>query len=136
MKEASAGVIIATEKPRKYLLLHYGAGHWDFAKGHIEKGETPKQAALREVKEETGIKNLKILPRFKKEIHYFFRKNNKLISKTVIFYLGLTKTKKIKLSYEHTDYKWLPYEAALEQLTYKTAKQVLTAANKFLENQK
>lgn len=133
MKEVSAGAVIYTEKPRKYLLLHYESGHWDFVKGHIEKKEKEKETVFRETQEETGITDLKLKPGFRKTIHYFFRKNKELISKTVIFYIGKTKTKKIKLSYEHTGYKWLPYDDALKKLTYKTAKQILTQAHKFLE---
>jgi 8-oxo-dGTP pyrophosphatase MutT (NUDIX family) len=39
----------------------YGAGHWDFPKGHIEKNENEMAAVLREVKEETGIANIEII---------------------------------------------------------------------------
>ena len=56
-----------------YLLLHYGPGHWGFAKGHIEGNETEEETTVREVEEETGIKDLKIIPGFKKMEKYFFR---------------------------------------------------------------
>lgn len=52
-KEKSAGAVIINDK--KVLLLHYSSGHWDFPKGHIEKGETELETAKREVKEETGL---------------------------------------------------------------------------------
>ncbi|MFH1332713.1 MAG: NUDIX domain-containing protein, partial [archaeon] len=53
IKEKSAGVIVYNNG--EFLILQYTAGHWDFPKGHIEKGETERETALRELKEETGI---------------------------------------------------------------------------------
>ncbi|MDO8663561.1 MAG: diadenosine tetraphosphate hydrolase, partial [Candidatus Wildermuthbacteria bacterium] len=69
---------------------------------------------------------------FKEFIKYFFRIENKNIFKTVVFYLAGTKTKKIKISSEHIGFEWLPYEKALEQLTFKNAKNILEKANEFL----
>ena len=65
-KEKSAGALIYRIQNNipYYLLLHYHSGHWEFAKGHIEEGENPEEAAKREVEEETGIKDLKILGGF------------------------------------------------------------------------
>ena len=53
----SAGIIIYTthNDTALYLLLRYGAGHWDLPKGKIETGETKQEAALRELMEETGL---------------------------------------------------------------------------------
>ena len=55
-KEVSAGIILFNEQEeRKFLLLNYPSGHWDFVKGKMEEGETYQTTALRETKEETGI---------------------------------------------------------------------------------
>ena len=52
VKEKSAGAIIYHKNAEiKFLLLHYGAGHWDLAKGHVEEGETEEQTVSREVEE-------------------------------------------------------------------------------------
>jgi bis(5'-nucleosidyl)-tetraphosphatase len=58
--ERSAGAVVFYEEPTglQYLLLKYGAGHWDFPKGHIEKNENEMAAVLSEVKEDTGIVNI------------------------------------------------------------------------------
>ena len=55
--EFSAGVILYRQlkDSREYLLLHYPGGHFDFPKGHLEQDETEREAAYRELKEETGI---------------------------------------------------------------------------------
>ena len=115
-----------------YLLLHYQAGHWDFLKGNIEKGEKLEDTVKREVKEETGIENIKFVPKFEEVIKYFYKLKGKNIFKIVTFFLAETEAKKVKISWEHIGYKWLPYQEALEQLTFKNAKGILKKANDFL----
>lgn len=135
--EKSAGAIIFRKENKKiyYLLLYYEAGHWDFPKGNIEKGERPEEAARREIKEETGIGKIKFLPGFKETIKYFYKREGKIFFKVVVFFLAQTQTQKIKISWEHQGFQWLPYQAALEQLTFKNAKGVLEKAHQFLKKQ-
>jgi 8-oxo-dGTP pyrophosphatase MutT (NUDIX family) len=132
--EKSAGAIISRKEKGKiyYLLLHYESGHWGFPKGHIEKGESLEDTVHREVKEETGIGDIKIINGFKEWIKYFFKLKGKNIFKTVTYLLAETKQKEVKISWEHTGYKWLAYEKALEQLTFRNTKEILKKANKFL----
>lgn len=132
--ERSAGAIIFRKKEDKiyYLLLHYQFGHWDFPKGHIEKGEKSADTAIREVKEETGLDDLSVVEGFKETIKYFFKVQGKTIFKTVVFYLAEVKNEIVKISFEHTGYKWLPYQEVLKQLTFKNAKRILKKANDFL----
>ncbi len=159
--ERSAGAVIFRKAGRKiyYLLLHYELGHWDYVKGHIEKGEKPIDAVLREAKEETGLADLEIIPGFKHAMRYFFRgkvtptgakatgtnhvrfasavlvkaPKQEIIMKFVTFYLAQSRTAKIKLSYEHIGYKWLSYKEARELLTFENAKEVLDKAHEFLQ---
>ena len=132
--EKSAGaVIFRKEKDTiRYLLLHYTARHWDLPKGHIEKGEKPKEAARREVKEETGIKDIEFIPGFKETVKYFYKRGVQNFFKIVVFFLAKTESKKVKISYEHSGFKWLPYKEALTQLTFKNAKDVLKKADGYL----
>jgi len=55
MKERSFGAVVVDEKGRYLLVKHRYGGHWDFPKGHMEGDESPLEAALREVLEETGL---------------------------------------------------------------------------------
>ncbi len=147
-KEKSAGAIIYRIKDGvpHYLLLHYPSGHWEFAKGHIEEGENQEEAAKREIEEETGIKDIKIIPGFKEYIKYFFRKSYDLegeakkkapwVFKLVVFYLAETKTEDVKISKEHKGFLWLPYEQAMKRLTYKNAKMLLEKSNGHLISRK
>lgn len=138
--ERSAGAIIfrKDEGKNSYLLLHYPIGfrtskdYWDFPKGHIEKGEDILQTVKREVFEETGLRDIEFVEGFKETIKYFFKVQGKTVIKFVTFYLIQTKEKEVKISWEHIGYKWLPYEKALEQLTFKNAKEILQKANDYL----
>jgi len=153
-KEKSAGAIIYRKDNgvNHYLLLHYAPaekgkkGQWGFAKGHIEQGETEIETAKREIAEETGIKDLKIIPEFKELEKYFFRRNYGLegearkkapwIFKSVIFFLAETKTKDIKISDEHIGFMWLPIEEAIKKTTFKNSKKLLEKANEFIVSTK
>jgi len=140
MVEKSAGAVVFRKEGNKiyYLLLHYPSGartprnYWDFPKGHIERGEKEIETVKREVKEETGLEDIKFIEGFKKWVKYFFRFQGKTVFKIVIFYLVETKNKNVKISSEHIGYKWLPYEEALEQLLFKNAKEILKKANDYL----
>jgi len=138
--EKSAGAVIFRRENNKiyYLLLHYPSSakapkeYWDFPKGHIEKGEKLEETVKREVKEEAGLEDIKFVDGFKEGIKYFFKFKEKNILKFVTFYLGETKTKDVKISGEHIGFKWLPYKKAIEQLTFKNAKEILKKANEFI----
>ncbi len=131
--ERSCGAVIF--KDGKYLLLKYEWGHWGFVKGNIEKGESLEKTFLREAEEEAGLKkeDLEIIYGFREKINYFYRKEGKTIYKEVIYLLAESKTFDVKLSYEHTAYKWLSYEEALEKITHENDRKVLEKAHQFLK---
>lgn len=128
--EKSAGIILyrLEQGQPKVLVLHYTAGHWDFPKGKLEPGETDVQAALREVQEETGITHLELQPSWKQTLHYIYTRAGERISKTVVFFLGLTRQSQIKLSHEHQGSTWLSPPEAEKRLTFDNAKKILRLA--------
>jgi len=132
--EKSAGAIVfRRNKEIKYLLIQYQRGHWEFPRGLIEKGESLEDTARREIKEEVDIGEIKFIPGFKEWIKFFFKFRGENVMKIVTFLLAQTKTEKVKLSYEHKDYLWLPYQEAINRLTFKGSKEVLRKANDHLK---
>jgi 8-oxo-dGTP pyrophosphatase MutT (NUDIX family) len=136
--ERSCGTVVFRKEDGKiyYLLLHYESSHWDFAKGHVEKGEDERTTAKRELAEETGINDAKFVEGFKERIRYFYKHDGETMSKEVVFFLVETKIKDVKISFEHKDFKWLPFDEAYKQVTFKNAKTVLKKANEFLTKRK
>jgi bis(5'-nucleosidyl)-tetraphosphatase len=132
--EHSAGAIVFREEDGKifYLILHYEEGHWGYPKGHIENRETIEETARREIREETGITNLKFLDGFKEQTHYFYHNGKERVFKTVTFLLARTRSKDVRLSFEHIGYEWLPFDEALEKITFKDEKQLLQKAWSFI----
>ena len=127
--EHSAGVVVCTptkdSSSHLYLLLRYAAGHWDFAKGHIEAGENKQQAALRELEEEAGI-SATLVADFEYSFSYVFEHTTGDIrKKTVYFFIGCASSTDVRLSHEHTDFAWLSYSDALARLTYENARVLL-----------
>lgn len=137
--EISAGAVVYKKEVQTglptYLILKYSTGHWGFPKGKLERGETLQQAAVREIREETGL-DVVLDERFKDEIGYFFtNKDGVHVSKTVVFFLAEAHKEDIVLSHEHQDFRWLCYEDTLRLLTYQNARDVLTRAHTFILSQ-
>jgi 8-oxo-dGTP pyrophosphatase MutT (NUDIX family) len=146
--EKSVGAVVfrKSDGANMYLLLHYRSGHWDFPKGHTEDQETDHETLIREVSEEAGLNDLKIIPNFKTQVRFFYRAGEEEkarrkkegrfanVSKKVVYYIAETKTKFIKISFEHIGFEWLGFEDALARITFKNSKTVLRKADKHLKS--
>ena len=130
-KEISAGMIVYNPRLKKFLLLEYDS-HWGFVKGRIEPGEDEHKAAKRELKEETGIVEFKLLDGFKENINYFYKKEEKTVYKEAVFFLILAEREEVKISEEHKSYKWCSYEEAYKLVKFKNTREILNKANEYI----
>ena len=124
----------------QYLLLkRIKEGFWQPVTGGIEEGETKVEALKREVREETGIKNI---VRIMKDIHYhefwdFFKQEGcRHLFKEYVFGVEISSNKKIVMSREHSEYRWCGFEEALKLLKWKGNKEALEKLNEILSRQK
>lgn len=136
--EISAGsIIFLKEDSIKYLVLYKKANPpykegWDFPRGNIEEGESELETVSREVKEETGITYLKFVKNFREQVSFFYRKEGKVVRKTIVYYLAETNSKNVVISDEHDDYAWLDVAEALARLKHKDTKTILEKAHRIL----
>ncbi len=130
----SAGGIVVRKTDNGYFVgLLYKNNYWVLPKGRIEKGETERNAAIREVSEELKIpiKSLKIIVKIGKSEYIHFQTKE---SKEVIFFLMETKHKKILPIKEEgfKKAKWFSLIDAVEKATFPETKEIITKAIKLL----
>ena len=87
---------------------------WEDAGGHLKQSESPEDGLRREIEEETGIKDIEIIKPL--TVFHVYKKDIKKEGKQLIgiSYWCKTTTSNITLSHEHTDFKWIKPEQAIE----------------------
>lgn len=132
-RETSAGGVVARleQGRRLYLLIRDSHGNWGFPKGHLERGERPESAALREVAEETGVDGLTLRAPID-PIEWMFTWQGTLIRKKCHFFLMETA---VVLTTPQTaegiiECRWSALDDALQLLRYDNARQVLLEADR------
>ncbi|MBE99558.1 NUDIX domain-containing protein [Flavobacterium coralii] len=81
---------------RGEVLFIFRNGKWDLPKGGTEKGEDMEQTAMREVEEETGVKNLKIVKKLQKTYHIFKRNGQYKLKVTYWYEMKTSYTGKLQ----------------------------------------
>ncbi len=89
VQEAAGGYVLNREGK---LLVFYRRGSWDMPKGKIDPGETPEQAALREVREETGLVHVALGEFLMHTYHTFEQKGQRILKKTWWYSMKTTDT--------------------------------------------
>lgn len=123
--EKSCGAIIFNEG--KVLVVKQTSGFYGFPKGHVEIGETEKETAIREVKEETGL-DIKIISDKRYTQSYIVKEN---VHKDVVFFIAKLENNNEKRQVEEIEeILWIDINEVEKILTYDSLKELWKEAKK------
>lgn len=135
-RQRSAGGLVVEEG--KILLISTRSGRrWQLPKGHIELGETPEQAAVREIREETGVTGRIVAPLPGVE-YWYVERGQARIHKTVDYFLLdylFGSTEDFDAS-EVSGASWFPWDEGLSRLSFDNERQVVAVARTLREQGK
>ena len=140
LRETTAGGIVfrRNEKGEVELLLAQDAkDRWTIAKGHIEPGETPRQTAEREIQEETGLKEMKVMNHLGKT-QFRYRRQNSLVLMTMHIFLvkALGDTNDLTKEEWMNGIGWFPFAKALDMVEYEGIEKLMLLASKQIRQEK
>ena len=134
-QEVSAGGVVyrTCDGGPLFLLIRDSYRNWGFPKGHLEPGEMPDAAAMREVAEETGLAGIELRGAIE-TIDWYFRFRGRLIHKVCYFYLMETDAEATcpQRAEGITACRWAPFEEAVKLVSYANARVVLQRAREMV----
>lgn len=123
---AAGGLVVRQKKGETRLLMIYRRGAWDLPKGKRDKGETIEACALREVQEEVGIKELRIIAPAGTTVHGYPEGKRFMVKRTWWYFM---ETPEREFTPEKREgikkVKWVRWSKAKEKLGYKSLRRHL-----------
>ena len=138
-QKKSFGVIPVFKNPEGdflFCIVLASAGHWGFPKGHQDLPESEEETALRELEEETGIKNANIVKDKSFTERYVFKRdgftNNKFVKYFLGFITSISDATPDNFKEEIPELRWVNYKEAKNLLSFKERIEILDEAFKYL----
>ena len=120
---SAGGVVLRKIDGEVKVLLTQHSGHkgWEFPKGHIEVGESSKDAALREVEEEAGVK-AEVIEKAGDCDYFYFEDKQRVLKKITYYFMKYVGEGEASTAFEVMDQAWLPVGEVGDKLTFKSSK--------------
>jgi len=120
--ETTSGGIVFRRNAKgglELLLIKDAKNRWTIPKGHVEPGEEPKETAEREIQEETGLQEMKVMNWLGK-VNFRYRRGHTLVLMTMHIYLvqGLGDTDTLTAEDWMAGIEWLPANEAIDKIAY------------------
>ena len=136
----SGGIIFRRNKKSgelEILLIQDAKNRWTIPKGHVEPNEDPKDTAAREINEETGLQEMKVMNWLGK-VHFRYRRNHTLVLMTMHIYLvqGQGNTDRLHPEDWLNDIQWLPATKAVDLIAYEDIGKLMLAGMKKIREAK
>ncbi len=140
VREPTAGGVVyrhrdGDNKTIEILLIQDSKGRWTIPKGHIEEGESPREAAEREIREETGLQKMTVLDWLGK-INFRYRRNNSLVLMTTEIFLirALGNTEGVQPEKWMNGLAWMSTQDALDKIEYEDIGKLILLGLKKIRN--
>jgi ADP-ribose pyrophosphatase YjhB (NUDIX family) len=136
VREATSGGVIFRHNPKsgalEILLVQDAKNRWTIPKGHIEPGESARETAEREIREETGLERMRVYNWLGK-VNFRYRRQQSLVLITMQVFLveALGDTDKLKPEEWMNGIRWFPSVEAVDKIEYEDiGKLILVGLNK------